>query len=158
MAISSKLSRPMIAALFVWGGADALLNPEPKADAAQDVGPAVAAPLGLPTDPETLVKINGAVQVLAGILLALGRFPRLSALALTGSIVPTTLAGHAFWEEDEPAARKGQRLHFLKNLAILGGLLLASGDTGGRPSVAWRAKHELDHVTGRVADALPDRG
>lgn len=157
MPISSKLSRPMLAALFVTAGADAVLKPESKATAAEDVGPAVAAPLGLPTDPVTLVRINGAVQVVAGLLLALGRFRRLAAFALAGSLVPTTLAGHRFWEEDEPADRKGQRLHFLKNVAILGGLLLASGDTEGRPSVAWRAKHELGHAKGRVADALPDR-
>jgi uncharacterized membrane protein YphA (DoxX/SURF4 family) len=37
--------------------------------------------------------------------------------------VPTTLAGHRFWEE-ESAARSGQRLQFLKNLGLIGGLLL----------------------------------
>lgn len=158
MALTSKLARPMLAALFVSFGADAVMNPEPKAETSDEVGPRVAAPLGLPTDPETLVKINGSVQVVAGLLLALGRFPRLSAFLLAGSLVPTTLAGHAFWDEDEPAARKSQRMHFMKNLAVLGGLLLASGDTEGNPSVAWRAKRGVDRATHRVADVLPDRG
>src|SRR6478752_4000347 len=70
------------------------------------------------------VQFNGAVQVGAGITLALGILPRLSALLLAGSLVPTTLAGHRFWEEEEDAARAQQTIQFLKNLGMLGGLLL----------------------------------
>jgi uncharacterized membrane protein YphA (DoxX/SURF4 family) len=70
------------------------------------------------------VRINGAAQVVAGATLALGWFPRLSALVLAGSLVPTTVAGHRFWEEDDPKAKSQQTIHFLKNLGILGGLLM----------------------------------
>ena len=53
-----------------------LRNPKSKVGAAEDVAPAIAAHLPyLPQDPEQLVRINGAVQVGAGTLLALGRFP-----------------------------------------------------------------------------------
>ena len=34
-----------------------------------------------------------------------------------------------------------QRIHFLKNLSMFGGLLIAAGDTSGQPSLAWRARH-----------------
>jgi len=61
----------------------------------------------------------------AGSLLALGVFPRLSALALAGSLIPTTLAGHSYWGIEDPATRKVQRIQFHKNMAMLGGLLLA---------------------------------
>ncbi|MET0838721.1 MAG: hypothetical protein ABWY19_08080, partial [Marmoricola sp.] len=54
---------------------------------------------------------------------------------------PTTLAGHRFWEESDPAAKNNQRLQFAKNMSVLGGLILAAVDTEGRPGVAWRAKH-----------------
>ena len=47
-----------------------------------------------------------------------------SALALAGSLVPTTLAGHRFWEEEDDAARAQQTFQFLKNLAMFGGLLM----------------------------------
>ena len=47
-----------------------------------------------------------------------------SALALAGSLVPTTLAGHRFWEEEDDAARAQQTVQFLKNLAMFGGLLM----------------------------------
>src|SRR3954447_3535345 len=147
MTVVRRLARPMLAAIFVTGGVDAFRHPSSKAPAAEGVAPPIAAKLPwLPEDPEQLVKINGAAQVVAGVLLALGRFPRLSSLVLAGSIVPTTLAGHRFWEEDEPATRAQQRIHFFKNLGLLGGLMLAAVDTEGRPGLAWRAQHATQHV------------
>jgi len=71
------------------------------------------------------VRGNAAVQVAAGALLALGKAPRLSALALAGSLIPTTLAGHSYWQIEDPATRKMQRIQFHKNLAMIGGLLFA---------------------------------
>jgi uncharacterized membrane protein YphA (DoxX/SURF4 family) len=50
--------------------------------------------------------------------------PRVAALVLAGSLVPTTLAGHRFWEEDDPKTRAAQQLQFLKNTSMLGGLLM----------------------------------
>ncbi|MGH8970986.1 MAG: DoxX family protein, partial [Actinomycetes bacterium] len=74
MTVVRRLARPMLASVFISGGLEALRNPEPKVPAAQDVAPPIAAKLPyLPEDPESLVKINGAVQVGAGTLLALGR-------------------------------------------------------------------------------------
>jgi uncharacterized membrane protein YphA (DoxX/SURF4 family) len=71
------------------------------------------------------------------------------------SLVPTTLAGHPFWHEADQAARAQQRIHFLKNVAMLGGLILAAGDTGGRPSVPWRAKRAVGHAAGQVREHVP---
>jgi uncharacterized membrane protein YphA (DoxX/SURF4 family) len=68
------------------------------------------------------------VQVGGGALLAVGIFPRLAGLALAGSLVPTTFAGHPFWQIEDPTQRAQQRVHFLKNAAILGGLLIAAFD------------------------------
>ncbi len=76
----------------------------------------------LPSD-ETTVRINGAVQAVAGGLLALGVYPRAAALVLLGSVVPTTIAGHGFWNIDDPAARKLQWIQFRKNVAMAGGLV-----------------------------------
>ena len=68
--------------------------------------------------------LNGAAMTLAGSALTLGIAPKLASLVLIGSLIPTTYVGHAFWQEDVPANRSGQRIHFLKNLAIIGGLLM----------------------------------
>ena len=87
----------------------------------------------IPTDPATLVRINAGAQILAAAALATGRAPRLSATVLAASLVPTTLAGHAFWNETDPQAKNAQRLQFYKNTSVLGGLLLAAVDTEGKP-------------------------
>jgi uncharacterized membrane protein YphA (DoxX/SURF4 family) len=87
------------------------------------------------------VRINAATQLLAAAALATGRAPRVSSLVLAGTLVPTTLAAHAFWDEQDPETRTVQKLHFFKNVSMLGGLLLASVDTNGKPGVAWRARH-----------------
>jgi uncharacterized membrane protein YphA (DoxX/SURF4 family) len=124
MSLASVVARPMIAGMFVYGGLDAFRNPASKVPKASKVAPQIAGTVGLPTDTERLVKVNGAVQVGAGLALAAGMFPRLAALTLAGSLVPTTLAGHRFWEEEDDAVRKQQTVQFLKNLAMFGGLLM----------------------------------
>jgi len=133
----------MLSAIFVANGASAVVNPEPLAARAKRVTDRVAplldkTPARLPTDARTLVRINGAVQALAGLLLATGRGGRPAAAVLAGTLVPTTLAGHPWWEHDDPAERRTQRIHFMKNVGLLGGLLLAAADTEGRPSLRYR--------------------
>jgi uncharacterized membrane protein YphA (DoxX/SURF4 family) len=137
----------MLSSMFITGGLDALLKPGPKAPVAEDVAPKIASNVEfLPEDTEQLIRINGAVQVVAGSLLALGRMPRLSALVLAASLVPTTAAGHRFWEEQDKGQRQAQQIHFFKNVSMLGGLLLAAVDTEGKPGVAWRTRHAVEHA------------
>lgn len=87
--------------------------------------------LPLPGD-ELVVRGNAALQTVAGALLAVGVLPRASAVGLAASLVPTTIAGHAFWAVGDPLARKAQRIQFHKNTAMLGGLLLAVSGGGAR--------------------------
>lgn len=124
MSISSLVARPLLAGMFVYGGLDAYRNPGGKVPRAEKVAPDIARLAGIDADTEQLVQFNGAVQVVAGTTLALGIFPRISALVLAGSLIPTTLAGHRFWEADDETARNQQTVQFLKNAAMLGGLLL----------------------------------
>ena len=83
-------------------------------------------------------------------LLAFNRLPRLSALALAASLVPTTLAGHRFWEHEDEGQRAQQQINFFKNLSMLGGLLLAALDTAGRPGLVWRTQHAGQHAQAAV--------
>ena len=116
-------------AIFVLAGLDVLAKPEGRVRAAKPLLDKLAQYIGVvPQDPKTAVTLNAVVQVGGGALLAAGIFPRLAALALAGSLVPTTLAGHPFWQIEDPAQRAQQRTHFLKNSAILGGLLIAAFD------------------------------
>ncbi len=150
MTVVRRIARPMLASIFVIGGLDALRRPSTKVPAAEPVVHKVAGPLGLPDDPELLVRANAATMVLGGGMLALGRFPRLSAVALAASLLPTTLAGHRFWEEKDPEVRAQQKTAFFKNLSMLGGVLIAAVDTEGRPSLGYRARQARGHA-GRSA-------
>jgi len=118
-------ARMLTGSTYVLLGFDALRAPGGRVDQAGPVLAAIRKVAPLPEDDELVVRGNAAVQVVAGGLLALWIAPRLSALALAGSLIPTTLAGHAYWTLEDPATRKLQRIQFHKNLAMIGGLLLA---------------------------------
>ncbi|SFK91843.1 DoxX family protein [Geodermatophilus ruber] len=161
-----RIARPLLAATFVWGGIDTLRNPQPRVEGARPVVDTIAEradkqlPVQVPRDVEQWVKIDAAVKIGAGTLFALGKLPRLSALVLAASIVPTTLAGHRFWEYDDPQQKSGQLVHFLKNLGLLGGLLIAAVDTEGRPSVGYRARsaaHRAAEATEREVEKAQKR-
>ena len=141
--------------MFVFGGIDALRRPETKTDKADVVADALGQPLGTTS---RLVQANGAAMVIAGLCLATGKAPRTSAAVLAASLAPTTYAGHRFWEIDDPADRRGQQIHFMKNLSLMGGLVLAASDAGGqrskrvRPQRARRVDRRVSRRTARRLD------
>ena len=145
------VARPMLASMFVMGGVQAIRNADALAEKAKPMIDRLthaadsATPNDVPItrDAKTVVQANGVAQIVAGLGLATGRMPRLSATVLAASLVPTTLAGHRFWEESDPAARTSQKLDVSKNVSMLGGLLIAAVDTDGKPGVAWRAKRAM---------------
>ena len=115
-----RAGQAMLGVMFVKLGFDAAREPGPRVDK--------AAALGLPLDPELAVRGNGAAMVLGGAALVLDKVPKLAALGLIASMIPTTLAAHSFWELDG-ADRKAQEIQFLKNAGLVGGLLMVL--TGG---------------------------
>lgn len=122
-----RASRLLVGVPIVVFGYQNLRDP---AGAAKVAGPFLkqlrdAAPaLPLPSD-EVLVQVNAGVQVVTGAALALGVASRPAAVGLVGSLIPTTLAGHSFWQHEDPSARRMQRIQFLKNTVMVGGVLLA---------------------------------
>ena len=157
MTVLRAFARPMLASIFAIQGYDTMRHPEHVAGRAEPVVKPLAEHVpALPERTEDAVRINGAVQFTAGSLLALGWWPRLSALAIAATLVPTTIAGHRFWEVEDEQDRAQQRIHFLKNLAIFGGLLIAAADTAGRPSLAWRSRHAAGSARKAVRSARRD--
>ncbi len=143
------LARGMLAARFIATGAKALTNPYPMVDRAKPVTDRIAPALEqvapwLPTDPATLVRVNGAVQVGSGLMLITGRTPRLAAAVLAGTLVPATL-GYRLRRGTE-GKRREEFGELLTNLGLLGGLVLAALDTEGRPGVRWRTTHAAGHA------------
>lgn len=150
MNLIRLVARPMLASTFVYGGINALRHAgtlaesaKPVNDEIREVAGKVAPQVPVPQDDVTMVRINAAIHIVAGLGLATGKAPRLSAMALAGTVVPTTVAGHPFWQEKDTAKRNQQMTHFFKNLSMLGGLIIAAADTEGRPGVAWRASHAV---------------
>lgn len=145
MALSRLIARPLLSAGFVLGGVNALRTAPEHATKATPLADKVV-PLArrsgvpVPQDTLTLVRINAGVQIVAGLALATGRTPRLASAALAASLVPTTIVGHPFWSAKEPGERNRQLLQFAKNASMLGGVLVAAGDTEGKPGVAWRTR------------------
>ena len=151
-----RIARPLLASSFVYGGIDTLRNPQSRVPGAKPIVEQIAKaadeqlPVEVPRDVEQWVKIDAGVKVGAGVLFALGWFPRLSALALAGSIVPTTLAGHRFWEDTDDEKKFSNQAHFLKNAGLLGGLLIAAVDTEGKPSTSWRVRRSADKAIAKA--------
>ena len=87
--------------------------------------PKLVAAAGIPK-PEQAVVLNGALMVIAGLLLSIGFMPRLAAALLAGSMIPTTIVGHPFWKEEPGPQRQNQQTQFLKNLSMIGGLLMVA--------------------------------
>jgi uncharacterized membrane protein YphA (DoxX/SURF4 family) len=131
MGIVRRVGQGCLGLIFVTGGVDTLRKPEPRAAKAAPLG--LAARLG--TDDATLVRANAAAMVLGGLALMADVLPRLAATGLAASLAPTTWAGHRWWEETDPKQRANQRVHFAKNVSILGGcLVLASSPRPRRPA------------------------
>ena len=109
------LARCAFAEIFVLAGISTIKEPGARPQL-------VAKTLPLP-EPELMVRINGGAMVLGGAALALGIKPRLAALGLAATLVPTTYAGHQFWNQEDPAQRRNHQVHFNKNISLIGGLL-----------------------------------
>jgi len=70
-----------------------------------------------------LLALTILLEVGAGLALITGFQARFAAAALALFLVPVTLIFHGFWHADA-AELQNQLNHFLKNVAILGGMLI----------------------------------
>ncbi|WIM68753.1 DoxX family protein [Corynebacterium breve] len=156
-----KIARPMLASVYIADGVDTVVNTSSHVEASErflkqlrTVLPAEYAK-SVPQDPELVAQILGGTKIGAGTLYALGKAPRLSATMLAAAAIPTLIGRHAFWEAETPEEKSSRRNGALTNVALLGGLFLASADTAGKPGVAWRANKAAKTVNKKVQAALP---
>lgn len=94
------------------------------------------AKLGFPM-PAAMVWVAIAIELGGAILLILGWKTRWVAWLLALFTLIATFAAHRFWEVD-PAQYANQMNHFLKNLAIVGGLMFVAATGPGALSVDGR--------------------
>ncbi|MFJ4207218.1 DoxX family membrane protein [Paenarthrobacter sp. NPDC089675] len=152
MSVIRFLARPMLASSFVITGLDKLKNAD---DTAQQLSPVLrraSESLPFKTDEKVLARVIGGAQLGAGALLGLGKLSRLAATVLA---LTSALNTYVEWRSADISTKEGRsarRAQLLKNISLTGGVLLASVDTAGRPSLAWRAEHlaaDARKVTGK---------
>ena len=150
MTLLRSTARTMLASYFVVSGLKAVRDPESLVPAAEPLVDGVVPTVqrfapeqvaGLvPTDAKTWVRINGALELVGGHRPGHRQGPPARcrpARAVAGADdhrqVPVL-------EPERPGERAADRDHFLKNVSLLGGVLIASRDTEGKPSLGYRAQ------------------
>ena len=149
MTLVRRVARPMLAAIFVVQGLEQLRHPAALKAEGRARSPSRSPPSGCPTTPScwsapTAPRWSAAARCSPPVACRAWRRSRWSA-----SLVPTTYVGHRFWEETDPATRNAPSgIGFLKNLGLLGGLLLASRRHRGQAGLAYRAGLATDSASG----------
>ncbi|MGW4099639.1 DoxX family protein [Mycobacterium sp. NPDC004974] len=155
-----RIARPMLSATFIARGVDTLRDPSTSAETTRrTLGALSALPgpvgAGVPNNADAVTRVNAAVQVAGGLLLALGRAPRLTAAALAVTMIPRSIGSQALLKDSDPQHAAAQRREFLTDVSLLGGLIIAAADTAGKPSLAWRGRRAARQVSASVAAAVP---
>jgi uncharacterized membrane protein YphA (DoxX/SURF4 family) len=155
-----RVARPLLSAAFIGQGIEALRDVKPAAEVVQPTLDGLQALPNsvsdkVPDNAVTVAKINAAVQIGGGLLLATGRIPRVASALLAATVIPGNLGRHMFWEEKDPVLKADKRRAFLTDVSLIGGLVLASADTAGKPSLGWRGRRAGRRVAERVSAALP---
>jgi len=141
MTVLRRVARPMLAAVFLADGLDAVRHPDAHAEKVERFRPVlkkVTDAVGLPDDPRLLVRASGAVTIAAAIALASGKVPRVAAFTLAAVSAPVALAANPLWAAKGKEQRREYAQGALRSAALLGGLLIAGADTAGKPSIGWR--------------------
>ncbi|OKL50186.1 DoxX family protein [Boudabousia marimammalium] len=141
MNILRTLIRPMIAAPFIADGVDAVRRPKAHTKKMQPYAPLLRR-CGLSyvaDNPVLATRVTGVATIVAGSLLAVGKFPRTSAAVLTAISIPTSVIQTS--AEKTTADKISSGIH---RGALTGAMVLAALDRQGEPSVAWRASNWMN--------------
>ncbi len=124
--ILDLIGRVCIAFIFIYDAVDSIWYfKETKAKMAS---------YGLTWQPDLLL-IGGIFLLLSGgVLILIGYRSSFGAVLLLLYWVPVTFIVHSFWNDPEPV-RRLQATLFMKNVAIIGGLLMVLVNGSGRYSV-----------------------
>ncbi|WP_342319663.1 DoxX family protein [Corynebacterium mayonis] len=163
-----KLARPLLASVYIADGVETVLNPAARRDNAEKVLKKVRSAVPaqykgfLPSSPEAAALAVGGVKVSAGSLFALGKMPRTAATLLVATSLPSLLGRNAFWEATDEQEKARRRTGALTDLSLLGGVLLATVDTNGKPGLSWRVQKalptqsEAEKAMGKASNWLQD--
>jgi len=141
--------RALFGGFFVYNGINHLQHTQGMTQYAASKGVPAAQPAVQTTG---LMLLAGGLSVLAGVK------PRQGLAMLISFLVPVTLQMHRFWEEQDPEARQGQMINFMKNMALVGAALtmMEIREPWAASLDAARADEEMFvRLGGRDLHALP---
>lgn len=118
--VISLIARILLSALFIWSGVNKILDPAGTQQYMMSKGIPLVGLLYLAT---VVVEVGGGLSVL------LGYKARWGAIALALFLIPATLIFHTNFAEQM------QQIAFMKNLALIGGLLMIVQYGAGRISL-----------------------
>src|SRR3989338_5978566 len=78
---------------------------------------------GVPS-PRAAVFVGGVLLMLGGLGIVFGIAPEASLALLIIFLVPVSFKMHAFWKETDPNKRMMEQIQFMKNMALVGALLM----------------------------------
>jgi putative oxidoreductase len=135
--IAALIGRILLAVIFIVSGIGKVIDPAPAAGMMASVGLPANMALGV-----------GIFELLAGLLLAIGLMTRLVSIVLFVYVGLTILFFHS------ALADPAQQVNALKNLAIMGGMLMVFAYGQMRWSYDhWRARDKLREADIRLAHA-----
>jgi putative oxidoreductase len=77
--------------------------------------------------PEAAVLGSGALLTIGGASILLGAKPKIGSLAILAFLAGVSPKMHDFWNEQDPMQKQNSMIHFMKNMALLGGALALMG-------------------------------
>ena len=112
------VGRMILGGYFVYNGANHFLSTPMLAQ--------YAASKGVPA-PELAVMAAGLLILIGGLSVLFGLWPQIGAFCIALFLLVVSPVMHHFWAIADPAQRTGEMIHFMKNMAMLGGVLMMLG-------------------------------
>jgi putative oxidoreductase len=110
--------RAIFGGYFLYNGINHFLNRKMLVDYARSKG--------VPS-PDLAVSASGLLILAGGVSILTGMQPRIGAALISTFLLGVSPQMHAFWKEDNAQQRMNEMVNFTKNMALIGGALLAAG-------------------------------
>jgi putative oxidoreductase len=117
-SIPHLVGRAIFGGYFLYNGINHFLQ--------KDQLSGYASSKGVPSA-DLAVQASGAMMILGGLSLLTGYKPKLGSALITAFLSGVTPSIHRFWSERNPQQRQVEMINFMKNVALLGGAMLAAG-------------------------------
>jgi len=137
-SFSALVGRILLSAIFLWSAYTDIMSYKDMLGAMASVG-MPAGNIGLP------IAIAG--KIIGGVSLVVGCYTRAGAVILILFLIPATYYFHAFWKAPSAQAHM-QAINFMKNIGLMGGLLMvAASGPGGLSLDGLRGRKRRTHTT-----------